>query len=105
MGTQMQEEMLPALGTQLDMDEAALNAFLEEELRAWAEGAMASMPEAMGRFTATVETFRAHLDDYDTLKPVAFSPIVWTMIVGGAVALLAGAWCALAGPKGSGRAA
>ncbi len=91
MGTQMQSEMLPALGQQLGMDEAGLQAFLGENLPAMA-GAMAAMPDAMGRFTATVETFQAHLDDFDTLKPVAFAPIVWTMIVGGLVALLAGLW-------------
>lgn len=100
MGTQMQEEMLPALGAQLGMDEAGLNAFLQENLPAMA-GALAAMPDAMGRFTLTVETFQAHLDDYETLKPVAFTPIVWTMIVGGVVALLAGAWGVLAGRKAS----
>ena len=91
MGTQMTQEMLPALGQQLGMDEAALQSFLQENLPAMA-GAMAAMPDAMGRFSQTVETFQAHLDDYDTLKPVAFVPIVWTMIIGGAVALLAGLW-------------
>lgn len=95
MGTQMQADMLPALGQQLGMDEAGLQTFLQENLPAMA-GAMAGMPDAMGRFTATVDTFAAHLDDFDTLKPVAFSPIVWTMIVGGAIALLAGGWGFLA---------
>lgn len=91
MGTQMTQEMLPALGQQLGMDEAGLQSFLQENLPAMA-GAMAAMPEAMGRFQQTVETFQAHLEDYDTLKPVAFVPIVWTMIGGGAIALLAGLW-------------
>ena len=43
------------------------------------------MPAAMGRFQNLVTTFGAHLADYDTLKPVAFVPIVWTMIAGGIV--------------------
>jgi hypothetical protein len=50
----------------------------------------------MGRFTTMVETFDAHLEDYETISDVAFVPIVWTLIIGGAVALLAGIWAALA---------
>lgn len=95
MGTQMQEEMLPALAQQLGMDEAALQAFLAENLPAMS-GAMAAMPDAMGRFTNVVEIFRAHLDDYDTINTVSFVPIVWTMIVGGILAALAGTWAAFA---------
>lgn len=95
MGTQMQEEMLPALGQQLGMDEAALQGFLGENLPATA-GAMEAMPDAMGRFTTVVETFDAHLEDYQTISDVAFVPIVWTIIIGGAIALLGGIWAALA---------
>jgi hypothetical protein len=91
MGTQMQTEMLPALGQQLGMDEAALGSFLGESLPA-TSGAMAAMPEAIGRFTNAVEIFRTHLDDYDTINSVAFVPIVWTFIVGGILAALGGAW-------------
>jgi hypothetical protein len=95
MGTQLQEEMLPALGQQLGMEEAALQAFLAENLPAMST-AMASMPEAMGRFTNVVEIFRTHLDDYDTINTVSFVPIVWTMIVGGILAALGGTWAAFA---------
>jgi hypothetical protein len=91
MGTQLQVEMLPALAQQLGMDEAALQGFLGENLPAMS-GAMAGMPDAMGRFTTVVEIFRTHLDDYDTINAVAFVPIVWTMILGGILAALAGAW-------------
>lgn len=94
MGVQMQE-MLPALGQQLGMDQTQLNAFLGENLPAMAQG-MQAMPAAMGRFTTMVRTFRAHLSDYDTSKSVAFVPIVWTIIVGGILALLAGLWGAFA---------
>jgi hypothetical protein len=97
MGAQMQTEMLPALAQQFGMDEAGLQAFLGENLPATA-GAMATMPDAMGRFTTVVDIFRAHLDDYDTITSVAFVPIVWTMIVGGILALLGGAW-ALVGTR------
>ena len=95
MGAQMQEEMLPGLGEQLGMDEAALQGFLGENLPATA-AAIGAMPDAMGRFTTVVETFDAHLEDYETISDVAFVPIVWTLIIGGAVALLAGIWAALA---------
>ncbi|MGZ8604647.1 MAG: hypothetical protein ACXWX9_07810 [Actinomycetota bacterium] len=103
MGTQMQTEMLPALGQQLGMDEAALGAFLGENLPA-TSGAMAAMPEALGRFTTVVEVFRAHLDDYDTINSVAFVPIVWTMIVGGILAGLGGVWALLGGGRTARRA-
>lgn len=91
MGAEMQTKMLPALGQQLGMDPAQLNGFFQQNLPAMAAG-MGSMPEAMGRFDTLLRTFQTHLADYDTLKPVAFVPIVWTMIAGGTVALLAAAW-------------
>jgi hypothetical protein len=100
MGTQMQEAMLPALGQQLGMDDAGLQTFLGENLPATAAG-MQGMPDAMQRFATVVGAFEAHLDDYNTLKPVAFVPVVWTMILGGAIALLFGAWALFA--AGSGR--
>jgi hypothetical protein len=98
MGTQMTEEMLPALAAQLGMDEAALQGFLGENLPAMAAG-MQAMPEAMGRFTELVGTFEQHLEDYQTISDVAFVPIVWTLIIGGAIALLAAIWALLVAPK------
>jgi hypothetical protein len=70
------------------MDEAALSAFLAENLPSIA-AAMQSMPAAMERFTTVVDTFAQSLEDYETINDVAFVPIVWTIIVGGAVALIA----------------
>jgi hypothetical protein len=95
MGTEMTEELLPALAAQMGMDEAALQAFLGENLPATAAGIQA-MPEAMGRFTTLVETFETHLEDYETIGDVAFVPIVWTLVIGGAVALLASVWAFVA---------
>jgi hypothetical protein len=91
MGQEMQGEMLPALGQQLGMDDAQLQSFFRQNLPATA-AAMTAMPQALARFQSVVRTFDGHLPDYDTLKPVAFVPIVWTMIAGGIVAILAGAW-------------
>jgi hypothetical protein len=73
------------------MDEAQLQAFLGENLPAVSAGIRA-IPTALPMFQNLVATFDAHLGDYETLKPVAFVPIVWTMIVGGIVALLAAGW-------------
>lgn len=95
MGTQMTDEMLPALGTQLGLDEAALQGFLGENLPAVAAGIQA-MPDAMGRFTTVVETFDANLEDYFTITEVAFVPIVWTLILGGAIVLVLALWAILA---------
>jgi len=91
MGEQMQTKMLPDLGQQLGMDQQQLQAFFAENLPAMAAG-MQSMPQALGRFQNLLASFDGHLGDYDTSKPVAFVPIVWTMIAGGIVVLLAGAW-------------
>lgn len=88
MGAEMQTGMLPGLGQMLGMDEAAVQGFLAEGFPALA-GALQSMPDALGRFQGVVSTFDANLDNYDTLRPVAFSPIIWTMIIGSLVALVA----------------
>jgi hypothetical protein len=87
MGQQIQADMLPAFGRQLGMDQQQLGSFLQQNLPAMAAG-LQSMPAARGRFQNLVTTFGAHLADYDTLKPVAFVPIVWTMIAGGIVVLV-----------------
>jgi len=90
MGTEMSESMLPGLGAMLQMDEAEVQAFLGQNFPAIA-GAMAGLPDAMGRFTGMVGAFADNLDNYDVLKPVAFVPIVWTLVVaGGALVILGG---------------
>ena len=90
MGNQMGEQMIPGLGAMLGMDEAAVQAFLAQGFPAIA-AAMQSLPEAIGRFTGMVGAFSDNLDNYDTLRPVAFVPIVWTLIAaGGALIVLGG---------------
>lgn len=88
MGQEMQESMLPGLAAMLGMDEATVQAFLGENFPAVA-GAMVAMPEALPRFQAVVTTFDTNLDNYDTLRPVAFSPIIWIMVIGSLVVLVA----------------
>jgi hypothetical protein len=92
MGQQMQTVMLPDLAAQLGMSQDELNTFLGENFPATA-AAMQTMPETLERFEAFVAVFAANLDNYMTIQPVAFVPIVWAMIIGGALMLLAGGYC------------
>jgi hypothetical protein len=95
MGQEMQSTMLPELGQQLGMDQAQLQSFFQENLPAMA-GGMAAMPQSLSRFDNLLKTFDGHLADYDTIQSVRFVPIVWTMIVGGIVVLIAGLFGLLA---------
>ena len=47
----------------------------------------------MGRFDVLVSNFENNLDNYETLKPVGFSSIIWTLFIGGLVTLAAFAVC------------
>ncbi len=89
MGTQMQTEMLPALAQQMGMSPDELNQFLGANYPATA-AALQALPEALGRFTVFAQTFANNLDNYNTLKDVKFVPIIWTIIIGGIVVVLAG---------------
>lgn len=90
MGSQMQEEMLPALATQLGMTGDQLNGFLGENFPNTAQ-ALATLPDAMGRFNVLTANFENNLDNYETLKPVNFSNIIWTLFIGGLVTVAAAA--------------
>ncbi len=89
MGEQMQTSMLPDLAAQMGMSQDELNAFMGQNFPATA-AAMQSMPDAMGRFTAFVGVFEANLDNYETIQPVSFSPIIWMMVAGGVILVLVG---------------
>lgn len=86
MGTQMQSQMMPALATQLNMTPAQLQAFFAKSFPNTTT-ALSDLPTTMKQFNGLVATFRTHLSDYNTLKPVTLAPIVWVMI-GGGIALL-----------------
>jgi hypothetical protein len=89
MGTEMQQKMLPDLAAQLQMTPDQLNAFMGQNFPA-TSAALAGLPDSLGRFQNLVTTFDGRLSDYNTLKPVAFVPIVWFMIGGGAALFLLG---------------
>jgi hypothetical protein len=97
MGAEMQTKMLPALAQSLHMTQPQLQAFLEANFPAVATG-LASMSGALSRFGALVGTFSTRLADYQALKPVSFVPIIWIMIAGLAIVVLAAA--TLTGPRG-----
>ena len=54
---------------------------------------MQTFPDSMERFGQLVTTFEANLDNYETIKPVSFTPIIWMMVIGGILILLAGGYC------------
>ena len=92
MGQEMQTKMLPDLAASLGMSPDELNAFMGENFPATA-AAMQSMPESLPRFEAFVATFAMNLDNYETIQPVSFTPIIWMMVIGGILILLAGGYC------------
>jgi len=89
MGTEMQQSMMPDLAGQLQMSPEELNAFFAQNFPA-TTAALAALPDSLGRFQDMVTRFDSSLDNYETLKPVSFEPIVWFMVGGGAVLLLLG---------------
>ncbi|NHZ70441.1 MAG: hypothetical protein GWP18_02240 [Proteobacteria bacterium] len=92
MGVQMQEEMLPDLAAQLNMTMEELGVFMADNFPATA-AAMATMGDSLPRFEAFVGVFAGNLDNYQTIQPVAFTPIIWMMIVGGGLILVMGGFC------------
>jgi hypothetical protein len=89
MGTQMQNEMLPDLAQQLGMSPEELGQFLGANYPATA-AALGGLEASLQRFNEFVGTFADNLDNYETLKDVKLLPIVWTLIIGGVVVVLAG---------------
>jgi hypothetical protein len=91
MAEQMSDEMIPALAAQLGLTAQELNTFIASGYPATAQ-AMATMGDSLARFDALVGVFDANLENYQTLRPVAFTPIIWVFIGGGFVLALAGAF-------------
>jgi hypothetical protein len=90
MGQEMGTGMMSDLGGMLGMDTDTLNQFFGANFPATAQ-AVQRLPEAMGRFYQLVKTFDDNLDNYETLKPVTFLPIIWIFIIGGFVIIGGGA--------------
>ena len=94
MGQEMQTKMLPDLAAQMGMSPDELNAFMGENFPATAQ-AMQSMPESLPRFESFVGIFAMNLDNYETIQPVAFTPIIWTFLFGGLLIALSSGYCVL----------
>ena len=94
MGEEMQAKMLPDLAAALGMSPDELNAFMGENFPATA-AAMQSMPDSLPRFEGFVATFAMNLDNYETIQPVSFTPIIWMMVIGGILILLAGGYAGI----------
>ncbi len=91
MGEEMQTAMIPGLAGALDMSATDVQAFIASEFPA-TNAALTALPDAMGRFETTVGAFDAQLDNYDTIKDTALSPISWTVLLSGAAMALFGAF-------------
>lgn len=91
MGNEMGTTMLPALSQQLGMTGDELNAFMGANFPATAT-ALVELPATMERFDGLTTIFADNLDNYETLKPVSFFPIIMMVIIGGGVLFVLGAW-------------
>lgn len=89
MGAEMQQSMMPDLAAQLGMSSEELNTYFAANFPA-TTAALAELPASLGRFQNLVAVFDQRLDDYETMEPVSFEPIVWFMISGGAALFLLG---------------
>ncbi len=96
MGQEMQTKMLPALATQLKLSPDQLQTFLQQNFPTTAT-ALSGFDTTMTKFQNMVTAFENNLDNYNTLKPVKFVPIVWTMIGAGVVLLILGIVVLVAG--------
>ena len=88
MGNQMQNEMLPGVGEQLQMSPEDVGAFIGEASPTISR-ALQVMPDAMERFQGLLGAFDTNLDNYDTLRPVSLSPIIWSLLIASVIAVFA----------------
>lgn len=89
MGAGLSSDFVPRLAEQLEVAEAQALDYLTETYPATG-AALATLPEAVGRFRSTVETFETHLDDYNTISSTRLSPIAWTVLVAATVTAVFG---------------
>jgi hypothetical protein len=51
---------------------------------------MQTMEASLQNFSGMVEIFAQNLENYETIQPVSFTPIIWMMVIGAVVILGAG---------------
>lgn len=103
MGGQMQAEMLPGLAQQLGQTPEEFQAFLGSNFPALG-AVLADLPSTLERFELFVGNFENNLDNYETVKPVDLSTIVWTIIIGGIVIIIVAGAILLIGRRRGGEA-
>jgi hypothetical protein len=89
MGTEMRDEMLPALASQMGMTPSEMTTYLSENFPA-VGGMLTSMDQMQGRFQDMADTMSANVGNYDTIKPLSMEPINWFFIVAGALIVMLG---------------
>jgi hypothetical protein len=90
MGQQMKEDLLPALGQQLNMTEQQMDEFLRQFPATAA--ALDGLDDSLERFQTMVTAFDGQLDNYDTIKETALYPIALMVLVAGLLSLGCGIW-------------
>ena len=89
MSTQLQNEMLPALGQMLSLQPAQFDAYLAANFPAVSSG-LSALPKSMAQFKALVTAFQSSLADYNDISSTQFTPIVRTILATGGFVLLVG---------------
>ena len=90
MGQEMQEDLLPALGAQLQMGEEEMAGFLGQFPAT--EAALGGLGDSLGRFQTMITAFDSQLDNYDTIKDTALYPISLIILVSGLLVIACGVW-------------
>lgn len=90
MGTELQTKMLPAVGQLMQATPDQVQAYLGKFPAVTA--GLTGMPAALGRFNNLVGAFDNSLENYNDVKSTKLVPIVWILMVGGALIALIGAW-------------
>lgn len=90
MGQQMQADLLPALGEQLQMNEEGMQAFLAQ-FPATAV-ALQGLGGSLDRFQTMVTAFDSQLDNYETIKNTELFPIALVVLVAGLLIIVCGVW-------------
>jgi Sec-independent protein translocase protein TatA len=94
MGDQMQAEMLPALGQQMGIDDAAMQSFLSQFPAT--QSALEGLDDSVARFQTMVTAFSSQLDNYETIQGTSLHPIAVVVLVAGLLIIVCGVWSFMA---------
>jgi hypothetical protein len=81
MGSEMQDQLLPALGEQMGLSAEEVGVFMQGFP---VTGQMLQQfPDVQARFDGFVSLMAGNIDDYNTIEPLSLTPIVWILIIAG----------------------